>query len=95
MLKVLLENVTREAVTYSTEHARRKTVPAAAAPAAMDVVYALMHCGTRVVLCTASAAKSSASSPLSQLVFLQRPSHDLCHRTPSLCTCGAFPRGLS
>ena len=38
MLKVFLENVIRDAVTY-TEHARRKTVTA------MDVVYALKRQG--------------------------------------------------
>ena len=38
VLKVFLENVIRDAVTY-TEHARRKTVTA------MDVVYALKRCG--------------------------------------------------
>ncbi|XP_043539684.1 histone H4 type VIII-like [Chiloscyllium plagiosum] len=36
VLKVLLENVIRDAVTY-TEHAKRKTV------ATMDVVYTLNH----------------------------------------------------
>ena len=38
MLKVFLENVIRDAVTY-TEHARRKTVTA------LDVVYALKRQG--------------------------------------------------
>uniref|UniRef100_A0AAY5KD33 Histone H4 n=1 Tax=Esox lucius TaxID=8010 RepID=A0AAY5KD33_ESOLU len=38
VLKVLLENVIRDAVTY-TEHAKRKTVTA------MDVVYALKRLG--------------------------------------------------
>ncbi|KFQ51936.1 Histone H4, partial [Pelecanus crispus] len=38
MLKVFLENVIRDAVTYM-EHAKRKTVTA------MDVVYALRHQG--------------------------------------------------
>nr|XP_051710177.1 histone H4 [Oryctolagus cuniculus] len=38
LLKVFLENVIREAVTY-TEHAKRKTVMA------MDVIYALKHQG--------------------------------------------------
>ncbi|XP_039386751.1 histone H4-like [Mauremys reevesii] len=38
VLKVFLENVIRDAVTY-TEHAKRKTVMA------MDVVYALKHQG--------------------------------------------------
>ena len=38
VLKVFLENVIRDAVTY-TEHARRKTVTA------MDVVYALKRQG--------------------------------------------------
>ena len=38
VLKIFLENVIRDAVTY-TEHARRKTV------AAMDVVYALKRQG--------------------------------------------------
>ncbi|XP_063886291.1 histone H4-like [Scylla paramamosain] len=38
VLKVFLENVIRDAVTY-TEHAKRKTVTA------MDVVYALKHQG--------------------------------------------------
>jgi histone H4 len=38
VLKVFLENVVRDAVTY-TEHARRKTVTA------MDVVYALKRQG--------------------------------------------------
>nr|GEW53350.1 histone H4-like [Tanacetum cinerariifolium] len=36
VLKIFLENVIRDAVTY-TKHARRKTV------SAMDVVYALKH----------------------------------------------------
>ena len=47
VLKVFLENVIRDAVTY-TEHARRKTVTA------MDVVYALKRQGRTS---TASAAK--------------------------------------
>ncbi|MBA0795119.1 hypothetical protein Gohar_006020, partial [Gossypium harknessii] len=38
VLKIFLENVIRDAVTY-TEHARRKTVTA------MDVVYALKRQG--------------------------------------------------
>ena len=38
-LKVFLENVIRDAVTYSSEHAKRKTVTA------MDVVYALKRQG--------------------------------------------------
>ena len=38
ILKVFLENVIRDAVTY-TEHARRKTVTN------LDVVYALKHQG--------------------------------------------------
>ena len=38
VLKVFMENVLRDAITY-TEHARRKTVTA------MDVVYALKHQG--------------------------------------------------
>ena len=48
VLKVFLENVIRDAVTY-TEHARRKTVTA------MDVVYA--RSSARAAPCTASAAK--------------------------------------
>ncbi|XP_005288866.2 histone H4-like [Chrysemys picta bellii] len=39
VLKVFLENVIRDAVTY-TEHAKRKTVTA------MDVVYTLKHQGS-------------------------------------------------
>ncbi|XP_018430543.1 PREDICTED: histone H4-like [Nanorana parkeri] len=39
VLKVFLENVIRDAVTYTTEHAKRKTVTA------MDVVYALKRQG--------------------------------------------------
>ncbi len=42
VLKVFLENVIRDAVTY-TEHAKRKTVTA------MDVVYALKRQGTHSV----------------------------------------------
>jgi histone H4 len=38
VLKVFLENIIRDSVTY-TEHARRKTVTA------MDIVYALKHQG--------------------------------------------------
>jgi histone H4 len=38
VLKVFLEHVIRDAVTY-TEYARRKTVTT------LDVVYALKHCG--------------------------------------------------
>ena len=43
MLKVFLENVIRDAVTY-TKHAKRKTVTA------MDVVYALKRQGRTVPL---------------------------------------------
>ncbi|KAG6767835.1 hypothetical protein POTOM_026723 [Populus tomentosa] len=43
VLKIFLENVIRDAVTY-TEHARRKTVTA------MDVVYALKRQGRTLVL---------------------------------------------
>ncbi|KAH7301017.1 hypothetical protein KP509_23G008200 [Ceratopteris richardii] len=50
VLKIFLENVIRDAVTY-TEHARRKTVTA------MDVVYAL---NVRVVLFMALVADVSA-----------------------------------
>jgi Centromere kinetochore component CENP-T histone fold len=55
VLKVFLENVIRDAVTY-TEHARRKTVTA------LDVVYALKRQGRTLygfggehLLCTAAA----------------------------------------
>ena len=51
VLKVFLENVIRDAVTY-TEHARRKTVTA------MDVVYALSS--ARAAPCTASAVRYRA-----------------------------------
>ncbi|XP_070377560.1 histone H4-like [Dermacentor albipictus] len=46
VLKVFLENVIRDAVTY-TEHAKRKTVTAmdVVPPFAMDVVYALKRQG--------------------------------------------------
>jgi hypothetical protein len=44
VLKVFLENVIRDAVTY-TEHAKRKTVTA------MDVVYALKRQGRNTFLC--------------------------------------------
>ncbi|XP_059221548.1 uncharacterized protein LOC131996115 [Stomoxys calcitrans] len=47
VLKVFLENVIRDAVTY-TEHAKRKTVTA------MDVVYALKRQGRTLYGCTLS-----------------------------------------
>ena len=57
VLKVFLENVIRDAVTY-TEHARRKTVTA------MDVVYALKRQGRS--LSTASAAKQPPERKLAE-----------------------------
>ncbi|KAF4374695.1 hypothetical protein F8388_020216 [Cannabis sativa] len=59
VLKIFLENVIRDAVTY-TEHARRKTVTA------MDVVYALKRQGGGLDSYTKTLHKimSNASAPL-------------------------------
>ena len=50
VLKVFLENVIRDAVTY-TEHARRKTVTA------LDVVYALKRQGKTLCACARAPAR--------------------------------------
>ncbi|XP_061361639.1 uncharacterized protein LOC133305433 [Gastrolobium bilobum] len=66
VLKIFLENVIRDAVTY-TEHARRKTVTA------MDVVYALKRQGrtlygfgvcVRIRFCFVSREKTSATATI-------------------------------
>ena len=51
VLKVFLENVIRDSVTY-TEHARRKTVTA------LDVVYALKRQGKTLCACSARRAQA-------------------------------------
>ncbi|XP_034471688.1 histone H4-like [Drosophila innubila] len=56
VLKVFLENVIRDAVTY-TEHAKRKTVTA------MDVVYALRRLETFVLRNTNNHTNRSFSGP--------------------------------
>ncbi len=58
VLKVFLENVIRDAVTY-TEHAKRKTVTA------MDVVYALKRQG----FCTDSEVKRFLNKTKPQRLF--------------------------
>ncbi|KAK7925274.1 hypothetical protein WMY93_007584 [Mugilogobius chulae] len=65
VLKVFLENVIRDAVTY-TEHAKRKTVTA------MDVVYALKRQGA---LCTASAVKLHILTHKNNTTALLRATH--------------------
>ncbi|XP_049620789.1 uncharacterized protein LOC125995867 [Suncus etruscus] len=62
VLKVFLENVIRDAVTY-TEHAKRKTVTA------MDVVYALKRCHTLAMARTKQTARKSTGgkAPRKQL----------------------------
>ena len=55
MLKVFLENVIRDAVTY-TEHARRKTVTA------LDVVYALKRQGKTLCACARAPARERESA---------------------------------
>jgi histone H4 len=55
VLKVFLENVIRDAVTY-TEHARRKTVTA------LDVVYALKRQGKTLCACARAPARERASA---------------------------------
>uniref|UniRef100_A0A672ZVP6 Histone H4 n=1 Tax=Sphaeramia orbicularis TaxID=375764 RepID=A0A672ZVP6_9TELE len=59
VLKVFLENVIRDAVTY-TEHAKRKTVTA------MDGVYALKR---QAALCTDSEVKHPIILPTNQRSF--------------------------
>ena len=51
VLKVFLENVIRDAVTY-TEHARRKTVTA------LDVVYALKRQGKTLCACARGSGRA-------------------------------------
>ena len=51
VLKVFLENVIRDAVTY-TEHARRKTVTA------LDVVYALKRQGKTLCACARASERA-------------------------------------
>ncbi|KAJ0750555.1 putative transcription factor Hap3/NF-YB family [Helianthus annuus] len=58
MLKIFLENVIRDAVTY-TEHARRKTVTA------MDVVYALKRQGRTLYGFGGTAAQFEINSIIS------------------------------
>merc|ERR1712205_291497 len=62
VLKVFLENVIRDSVTY-TEHARRKTVTA------MDVVYALKRQGTPSTALVGKA-EPKAESCASFLIFI-------------------------
>ncbi|EMS67926.1 Histone H4 [Triticum urartu] len=59
VLKIFLENVIRDAVTY-TEHARRKTVTA------MDVVYALKRQGR--TLCLSVDSWLSSADPATNCV---------------------------
>nr|ACG30677.1 histone H4 [Zea mays] len=66
VLKIFLENVIRDAVTY-TEHARRKTVTA------MDVVYALKRQGRTLYGFGGQAGRASLSS-LRFYCFLQSAS---------------------
>ena len=69
VLKVFLENVIRDAVTY-TEHAKRKTVTA------MDVVYALKRQGHPVRLRRLSREPDRLSSNKKQTALL-RATHSL------------------
>ena len=71
MLKVFLENVIRDAVTY-TEHARRKTVTA------LDVVYALKRQGKTLCACARASKRArerARAQPTPALTFarLLRP----------------------
>ena len=64
VLKVFLENVIRDAVTY-TEHARRKTVTA------LDVVYALKRQGK--TLCACSERKRASERARARACASQLP----------------------
>ena len=98
VLKVFLENVIRDAVTY-TEHAKRKTVTA------MDVVYALKR---QDALCTASAVKVCeltilpngfskshqftkdchvSACSLHFLIYMYILSHESSHNSTPACLC--------
>ena len=73
VLKVFLENVVRDAVTY-TEHARRKTVTA------FDVVYALKRQGHPVRI--RSVNRFGVYPNQTYLVFIQH--HQRMERVPSV-----------
>ncbi|KAL2500484.1 Histone H4 [Forsythia ovata] len=67
VLKIFLENVIRDAVTY-TEHARRKTVTA------MDVVYALKRQGrTLYGFGASSQSHEPISGPAAEFQFMPTP----------------------
>ncbi|KAF7838045.1 putative histone H19 [Senna tora] len=68
VLKIFLENVIRDAVTY-TEHARRKTVTA------MDVVYALKRQGRTLY---GMSRRSSLSEAADFFEFFNDTSFDMC-----------------
>ncbi|GMH10153.1 hypothetical protein Nepgr_011994 [Nepenthes gracilis] len=69
VLKIFLENVIRDAVTY-TEHARRKTVTA------MDVVYALKRQGDCVASRCYGERITTSNEGFSDLVAIASPSFD-------------------
>ncbi|KAL5070396.1 hypothetical protein RYX36_021283, partial [Vicia faba] len=71
VLKIFLENVIRDAVTY-TEHARRKTVTA------MDVVYALKRQG-RTLYGFGAFTFTSFFFTFSSIAKKERNSRDLSH----------------
>ncbi|KAF4359294.1 hypothetical protein G4B88_024258 [Cannabis sativa] len=73
VLKIFLENVIRDAVTY-TEHARRKTVTA------MDVVYALKRQGRTLYGFGVSTVNINGKGPRESL-----RSSDASHSAWSLC----------
>lgn len=73
VLKVFLENITRDAVTY-TEHARRKTVTA------LDVVYALKRQGrTLYGFDDASSTATNKTAPKPARVYTE---HNLLNGVP-------------
>jgi histone H3/H4 len=73
VLKVFLENVIRDSVTY-TEHARRKTVTA------MDVVYALKRQGKKLLILHIHRRDPSGSTcPRGESLFSLSPTFFIAH----------------
>jgi histone H4 len=91
VLKIFLENVIRDSVTY-TEHAKRKTVTS------LDVVYALKRQGRTLCALRLLPALASPLTLLTQTVsalkqFIRLCSHGSCRSPcpPSLFTCTLPP----
>ncbi|PPD75997.1 hypothetical protein GOBAR_DD27087 [Gossypium barbadense] len=89
VLKIFLENVIRDAVTY-TEHARRKTVTA------MDVVYALKRQGRTLYSCRRIPRPGCASANAFENLVDQNDWKSNCqYQQPFVVAEGNNPKHLS